>query len=90
MRASTTPVNSCTRVRARAVAKPGLLARLAVVLNAHPVSTFHYTEQSDGTATLTVGLTSDAAGRDEWHLKRVVARLNRVVGVLSVEPPDVH
>lgn len=71
-----------TSVEVHAEAASGLLARLAVVLNPHPVSGFEFAESPDGSVTVIVRLD---AGTD-WHLKRVIARLNRVVGVTSVEP----
>lgn len=72
-------------VRARAIAGPGLLAKLAAVLNPHPVASFDFAESPDGTATVVVRLVSDEHGRADWHLARVIARLGRVVGVTSVE-----
>lgn len=70
-------------VRVQAVATPGLLLRVAAVLNPHPVSEFIFLHRSDGTATLTVRLDENACDPAGWHLRRVVARLRRVVGVTS-------
>lgn len=73
-------------VQARAVAAPGLLARLATVLNPHPVAGFDFAEAVDGTVTITVRLKHSQASRDQWHADRVAARLRRIVGVTSVDP----
>lgn len=62
----------------------GTLARLAAVLNPHPVTGFDYDVGRDGTATLAV-----AVDGTEWDAQRVRLRLERVVDVLAVvvEPP---
>jgi hypothetical protein len=70
-------------VRVQAVATPGLLLRFAAVLNPHPVSEFIFLDRSDGTVTLTVRLDEDACDPAGWHLRRVVVRLRRLVGVTS-------
>ncbi len=62
----------------------GSLARLAAVLNPHPVTGFDYAAGPDGTATLAVTVAGSA-----WDSQRVRLRLERVVDVLAVvaEPP---
>lgn len=64
-------------------AAPGLLARLTAVLNPYPVTEFAFTETPSGTITATISVSGGARG--QWHAQRVVARLNRVVGVTAVK-----
>ncbi|WP_166353242.1 hypothetical protein [Phytoactinopolyspora limicola] len=77
------PPSEPVTVRVQAAASPGLLARLAAVINPHPVTGFHFTEQAAGSVTVTVQLAEQ--DRPGWHTRRVMARLGRVVGVTAVE-----
>lgn len=70
-------------LQARAVATPGLLAKLAAILNPHPIAAFDFIEGTDGVVTITVQLKQ--AARGHWHADRVAARLGRVVGIVSVD-----
>ena len=68
-----------SRLAVAAVHQDGLLGRIAVLLNAHEVTSFSYDAQADGRARIAV----DVQG-GQWHVERVASKLRRVVGVLTV------
>lgn len=76
--AVTVPV--ATKVLVEAVHHDGLLCRLAVVLNAHQVPSFHYrTDEEHGLATVEIMVDGD-----EWQVTCVANKLRRVIAVTQV------
>ncbi|HSK25777.1 MAG TPA: hypothetical protein VK894_02575 [Jiangellales bacterium] len=66
-------------VSARAVHAPGLLARIAVVVNPYAVTGLDYRVAADGAAAVTLTVAGGS-----WEADRVAARLRRVIGVTAV------
>ncbi|HSK54242.1 MAG TPA: hypothetical protein VK908_03225 [Jiangellales bacterium] len=66
-------------VTGRGVHGPGLLARVAVVVNPFPVSSLDYRVDAEGAVTFHLTVTGPPAAGE-----RVAARLRRVVGLTAV------
>jgi len=76
---------SSTRLRARAVDGNAMLSRITSILGPFSIDHFEYVVGADADAVVVIGVRGDA-----WQAERVLAKINRLIGVheVVIDPAD--
>ena len=78
-------VVSSTRLRARAVDGNAMLSRIASILGPFDVDHFEYVVGAESDVVVVIGVRGDA-----WQVRRVAAKVDRLIGVheVVIDPAD--